>query len=203
MRCFHLYRSAVLLLIALLASVSAFAQSEEVDVRQITFRAGGGFQTIPSFTMLVRKANGDHVVYQGFGDAMVNQITSCESCQIPNTFSSNVYQDVQFPDGSSGMAYQWESFQSGKYVRIHVDQVTSPPFVIDPRQTWKPHRIIRRVPATLSGRVEIFDENGDLVAYDNSVELNGRTEFYFSLLNNNGSRALDFASIISILNAPL
>ena len=77
----------------------------------------------------------------------------------------------------------------------------SPPFVIDPRQRWKPHEIFKRVTTTISGGVEIFDENGNLVQYDDDVTATGITDVYFSMLNNDGRRVLSFEALISILNS--
>ena len=202
MRYSYPYSLVLTLLVTLFSSVSALAQAEEVDVRQITFHAVR-HPAIPSFRMLVRRTSGEEVEYLGTGDALVNQVTSCGPCQLPSTLSSNVYQDVQFPDGSTGMTYRAALFQSGKYVRFHVDHVTSPPLVYDIRQTWRPHDILKRASTTLTGRVEIFDQNDNLVAFDNNVELQGVTDVYMSLFINDGARSLYFAALISILDAPL
>ena len=176
---------AILVGIALGLCPIAKGQAEQVQVQSLAIH----YQNIDSyFTMVVRGTTGEDVTYRGWGTYQLVDLYFCDPCKIPNTFASNGFQSSPF------LSFQWASPE--KYVRIYVPSATSPPFIVDPRIRWRPQTVVRTVPTDIQGRIEILDQVGNLLAYDNDLSLHGTSSTELGVLTDIApGRVLDFHNL--------
>ncbi len=136
----------------------------------------------------------------GFGGGIIGNLEGCRPCLLGTSLRTS------FGPDSSLWGFNINGYGSEKRVKFYLTSA-SPDIVLAPTIGIKNKTVIRRVPATVKGKIEIYDGN-TLIAFDNEVVLTGifAADFLqYRLSNPNGDRrGFDFRSLtISYFQPPL
>lgn len=177
---------AFFLILGLLFSPTAVrAQPEVIDVKTYEIHKKI-YWTVAKFVMTARDSSGTLVEYVGTGNYTVAPLMSCNSCSLPNVFSSNGF--FTEPFGVKFIA----GFDTP--VEFHVTSIEAEPIVLRPTILRKKSLIVREGAVSVKGRIEVKSA-GVTIAVDNSVDLAGTYSAEFVPLSNADGRKIQFTII--------
>lgn len=182
---------SAIILSTLFFAVEIFAQTPaQIDVTSLTVTKGKNPEASFSIT-----ATGLPAPYQSplssYGSAVLLQLENSSPSRVGDIFRTS------FPGGGNSISHFYlGGSQSSRYVKFTLIG-TSSEIVIYPTILRKKQRVILTVPASVKGKIEIFDGN-TLIAVDDDVDLNGtlKVNYVQYLLNTTSGqrRAFDFTS---------
>jgi hypothetical protein len=177
-------------LIALCVSSNIFAQTPaQIDVTSITIHRVSNIDAYFTVT-----ANGLPATYEspltGRGEALNMQMERCSPCDLGAIFPTDYVSGLNPPRFINGFNI---GGSDNKRVKFTVTG-TSPDIILSPRIRLKNRSPILTVPARITGKIEIFNQN-TLVAVDNDVDLAGTLKAEFVAYRGvNLRRFFDFKS---------
>jgi hypothetical protein len=183
--------------IALFSSATIAQTAEQIDVKFVEISKIGSTGT-SRFEMRAVNSSQNSVAYIGVDSAAITGVVpfihGCEPCSPPKLFSSNVFHNQFTADLG----------QTSGQVKFYLSSSESSPIYLNQRVLSRKRDFYLNGSTKLTGRIEVTNSSGFVIAVDNNVVLEGGYSVLYGkpYISPSGKKYTYFKSLIYTLNAP-